>query len=84
MQQPPPRRSRLRRVFAGAVDQNALPLPVSPLLSVPDLVATAAAAQARLVLASPDQLATLAELDAEPPILVNGPHGPWIAALRLR
>jgi hypothetical protein len=37
-----------------------------------------------LVLASPDQLPTLAELDTEPPILVNGPPRPWIAALRRR
>jgi acyl-CoA synthetase (AMP-forming)/AMP-acid ligase II len=69
--------------FAGAVDQKALPLPVSPLLSAPELAA-ASAAQARLVLTSPDQLSTLAELDAEPAILVNGPHGPSIAALQLR
>lgn len=48
------------------------------------LVAAAASAAARLVLASPDQLAGLAGLDAEPAILVNGPHGPWVAALRLR
>ena len=70
--------------FAGAVDQKALPLPVSPLLSAPELAAAASAAQARLVLTSPDQLSTLAELDAEPAILVNGPHGPSIAALQLR
>ncbi len=70
--------------FAGAVDQDALPLPVSPLLSAHELAAAAAAAGARLVLTSPDQLPTLAELDAEPAILIKGPQGPWIAALRLR
>jgi acyl-CoA synthetase (AMP-forming)/AMP-acid ligase II len=70
--------------FAGAVDQDALPLPVSPLLSAPELAAAAKAAQARLVLASPNQLATLAELTAEPTVLITGPHGPWVAALRLR
>lgn len=70
--------------FAGAVHHDAVPLPVSPRLSAHDLATTAGQAGARLVLASPDQLPTLAELDTEPPILVNGPHGPWIAALRLR
>jgi acyl-CoA synthetase (AMP-forming)/AMP-acid ligase II len=70
--------------FAGAVDQDALPLPAGPLLSAVELAATAAAAQARVVLASPDQLPAWAEVDTEPPILINGPHGPWVAALRLR
>jgi benzoate-CoA ligase len=70
--------------FAGAVHQDAAPLPVSPQLRAHDLAAAAAAAGAHLVLASPDQLHRLAELTAEPPILINGPHGPWIAALRLR
>ena len=70
--------------FAGAVHQDMVPLPVSPQLCAHDLAAAAAAAGAHLVLASPDQLHTLAELDAGPPILINGPHGPWIAALRLR
>ncbi|MGH3846552.1 MAG: AMP-binding protein [Pseudonocardiaceae bacterium] len=70
--------------FAGAVDQNAVPLPVSPQLRARDLAAAAVAAGAHVVLASPDQLPTLAESDAEPAILINGPHGPWIAALRLR
>ena len=70
--------------FAGAIDQDALPLPAGPLLSAPELAAAAAAARARVVLASPEQLPTWAELDTEPAILVNGPYGPWIAALRLR
>ena len=70
--------------FAGAVDQQALPLPAGPLLSASELAAAAAAAQTRVVLASPDQLPAWAELDTEPAILINGPHGPWIAALRLR
>jgi acyl-CoA synthetase (AMP-forming)/AMP-acid ligase II len=70
--------------FVGAVDQDALPLPASPLLSASELAAAAAAAGARVVLASPDQLPTWAELDTEPPILIKGPHGPWVAALRLR
>ncbi|MBV8993079.1 MAG: AMP-binding protein [Pseudonocardiales bacterium] len=70
--------------FAGAVDHEALPLPAGPLLSASELAAAAAAARARVVLASPDQLPTWAEVDTEPAILINGPHGPWIAALRLR
>jgi acyl-CoA synthetase (AMP-forming)/AMP-acid ligase II len=60
--------------FASAVGQDALPLPVSPLLSAPELAATAEAAGARLVLAFPDQLSTLAKLTAEPAILINGPR----------
>ena len=70
--------------FAGAVDREALPLPAGPLLSASELAVAAAAARARVVLASPDQLPAWAELDTEPAILINGPHGPWIAALRLR
>jgi non-ribosomal peptide synthetase component F len=64
--------------FAGTIHQGAVPLPVNPLLPV------AAEAGARLVLASVDQLHALADLDAEPPILIEGPRGPWAAALRLR
>jgi len=67
--------------FAGAVDQEALPLPAGPLVSASELAATAAAARARVVLASPDQLPTRAELDTDPAILINQPHGPWIAAV---
>ena len=71
--------------FAGAVDQQALPLPAGPLLSASELAAAAAAARTRLVLASPDQLPAWSDkFDTEPAILINGPHGPWIAALRLR
>jgi acyl-CoA synthetase (AMP-forming)/AMP-acid ligase II len=69
--------------FAGTVAQQALPLPAGPLLSASELVAAAHAAQARIVLALPDQLSAWAELDTEPAILIEGPHGPWIAALRL-
>jgi acyl-CoA synthetase (AMP-forming)/AMP-acid ligase II len=69
--------------FAGAVHQDALPLPAGPLLSAVELVAAAAAARARVVLASPAQLPTWADVNPEPPILINGPHGPWVAALRL-
>ncbi|MGH3695685.1 MAG: AMP-binding protein [Pseudonocardiaceae bacterium] len=71
--------------FAGAVHHDALPLPVNPLLSARELAAAATQAGARLVLTSPDQIPTLtAELDTKPVVLLNGPHGPWLAALRLR
>ncbi len=61
--------------FAGAVHQDAVPLPVSPLLPAPDLAAAAVQAGAQLVLGSPDQIHALAELDAEPAVLVDGPQG---------
>lgn len=71
--------------FAGAVHHDALPLPVNPLLSAHELAAAAAQTGARLVLTSPDQIPTLtAELDTKPVFLLDGPHGPWVAALRLR
>ena len=57
---------------------------MSPVLSVLELTVAAAAATARVVLASPDQLPMLTELNTEPPIFIQGPRGPWIAALRLR
>ncbi|MDQ2882259.1 MAG: AMP-binding protein [Actinomycetota bacterium] len=70
--------------FAGAVHQDAVPLPVSPRLRAHDLAAAAVAAGAHVVLVSPDQLPALTELDTGPAILINGPDGPWVAALRLR
>jgi hypothetical protein len=36
------------------------------------------------VVVSADRVPALADLDALPPVLVDGPHGPWAAALRLR
>ena len=59
-------------------------LPVDLLLPVHDIVAVAAAAAARLVLVSADRIAELAGLQAKPPVLIDGPHGRWTAALRLR
>jgi hypothetical protein len=44
----------------------------------------AAEAGAHLVLASADRIDSLAELEAGPPALVDGPQGLWAAALRLR
>jgi acyl-CoA synthetase (AMP-forming)/AMP-acid ligase II len=70
--------------FTATVQQGAVPLPVNPLLSVHDVVAVAAAAGARLVVTSPDRIPVLAELDTEPPVLVEGPRGCWAAALRLQ
>jgi acyl-CoA synthetase (AMP-forming)/AMP-acid ligase II len=70
--------------FAGVIQQGAVPLPVDPLLPVRDLVAVAAEAGARLVLASADQVHALIDLDTEPPVLIGGPRGLWAAALRLR
>jgi hypothetical protein len=67
--------------FTAAFYRDAVPLPVNPLLAAPDLAAAATQAHARLVLASPEQLPTLTELNTPPPILLHGPHGPWAAAL---
>lgn len=65
--------------FAGTILQKAVPLLVNPLLPAHDLVAVAAEADAQLVLTSADQLHALADLDAEPPILIDGPQGLWAA-----
>jgi acyl-CoA synthetase (AMP-forming)/AMP-acid ligase II len=70
--------------FAGTIQHRAVPLPVNPLLSAHDIVAAAAEADARLVLTSAGQIHALADLDAEPPLLIDGPQGLWAAALRLR
>jgi acyl-CoA synthetase (AMP-forming)/AMP-acid ligase II len=70
--------------FAGTIRHEAVPLPVNPLLSALGIVAAAAEAGARLVLASADQIHALADLGAQPPVLIEGPQGPWAAALRLR
>ncbi|MBV9160890.1 MAG: AMP-binding protein [Pseudonocardiales bacterium] len=70
--------------FAGAMRQGAVPLPVNPLLPAHVVVAVAADAGARLLLASADRITALADLDTEPPVLVKGPQGLWAAALRLR
>ena len=70
--------------FAGTIKHGAVPLPVDPLLPAHDIVAVAAEAGARLVLVSADRLPALADLGAQPPVLIDGPHGSWAAALRLR
>lgn len=69
--------------FAGTIKHQAVPLPANPRLPAHDIAATAANAGARLLLASADQIQTLTDLGTEPPILIDGPQGPWAAALRL-
>jgi acyl-CoA synthetase (AMP-forming)/AMP-acid ligase II len=69
--------------FAGTIRHQAVPLPVNPLLAAHDIVAAAANAGARLLLVSAEQIQTLTDLGTEPPILIDGPQGPWAAALRL-
>jgi acyl-CoA synthetase (AMP-forming)/AMP-acid ligase II len=70
--------------FAGAIEHEAVPLPVNPLLSAHGIVAVAAEAGARLVLVSANHIHLLADLGAQPPVLIEGPLGPWAAVLRLR
>jgi hypothetical protein len=43
----------------------------------------AAAAKARLILATLDTIDALAQLDTKPPLLINGPYGCWAAVLQL-
>jgi acyl-CoA synthetase (AMP-forming)/AMP-acid ligase II len=62
--------------FAGIIKHAAVPLPVNPLLFSHDIVAAAAESGARLLLASVDQIHTLTDLGAEPPVLLDGPQGP--------
>ena len=66
--------------FTATFYREAVPLPVNPLLTAADLAAAATQTHARLVLASPEQLPTLSQLNTPPPILIHGPHGPWAAA----
>ena len=70
--------------FAGTIEHGAVPLPVDPLLPAQSIVAVAAEAGAHLILVSADRVPVLADLDAQPPVLVYGPHGRWAAVLRLR
>lgn len=69
--------------FAGTIKHGAVPLPVNPLLFTHDILAAAAESGARLLLASADQMQTLTDLGAEPLVLIDGPQGPWAAALPL-
>jgi acyl-CoA synthetase (AMP-forming)/AMP-acid ligase II len=69
--------------FAGTIKQQAVPLPVNPLLSAHEIVEAAAKAGGRLLLASAEQVQTLTDVGTEPPVLIGGPERPWAAALRL-
>ncbi len=70
--------------FRGAMKQGAVPLPVNPQLPAIDVAAIATEMGARLVLASAERIHGLADLGAEPPVLVDASQGLWAAALRPR
>jgi acyl-CoA synthetase (AMP-forming)/AMP-acid ligase II len=69
--------------FIGVTQRGAMPLPVNPRLAAAGVAAIAAETGARLVLASAKRIRRLADLDAEPPVLVDGRRGLWALALRL-
>jgi acyl-CoA synthetase (AMP-forming)/AMP-acid ligase II len=64
--------------------RGAVPLPVNPQLPAHLIPPVAAEAGARLVVTSVDRIHALADLAVEPPVLVEGPQGPWAVAIRLR
>ncbi len=70
--------------FVAVMQRGAVPLPANPLLPAHDVAAAAVEAGATLVLAAAERIHVLANLDAEPPVLLPGPQGPWAAAVRLR
>lgn len=70
--------------FVGMLELGMIPLRVDPALSASDVPALATEVGAQLVLASAERIPALADLAAEPPVLVDGPEGPWAAVLRLR
>ena len=70
--------------FAGVIHHGAVPLTVSPSLAAQDIMDLAAAAGARLILATLDIIDALADLDTKPPLLINGRYGCWAAVLLLR
>jgi non-ribosomal peptide synthetase component F len=70
----------------GVMQRGAVPLSVNPRVAAADVAAIAAETGARLVLASAKRIPQLADLDAEPPVLVDGlreRRGLGVAALRL-
>ncbi|MGH3719148.1 MAG: AMP-binding protein [Pseudonocardiaceae bacterium] len=69
-------------VFTGLTRWGAVPLSVNPRLTAADIAAIATETGARLVLTSTKRIHRLADLDAEPPILVEGLRGLWAIALR--
>jgi acyl-CoA synthetase (AMP-forming)/AMP-acid ligase II len=70
--------------FTGTIRRGAVPLPVNPQLSAADVAAIVIHTGARLVLASAELIHGLAELDAGPPVRVDGHQKLWAAALRRR
>jgi acyl-coenzyme A synthetase/AMP-(fatty) acid ligase len=70
-------------VLTCLTQRGAVPLPVNPQLPAHLVAQVAAQVTARLVLTSIDRLRALADLSAEPPVLMEGPGGPWALALRL-
>jgi acyl-CoA synthetase (AMP-forming)/AMP-acid ligase II len=68
--------------FTGAMKRGAVPLAVDPRRPAADVAAIATKTGAQLVLASPEQIHELADLEAEPLALVDGLQGLWTAALR--
>lgn len=71
-------------IVTGVTRRGAVPLPVNPQLPAHLIPPVAAEAGACLVLISIDRIHALADLAAEPSVLVEGPRGPWAVALRLR
>jgi non-ribosomal peptide synthetase component F len=69
--------------FAAIIKHGAVPLPVNPSLSAHEILAAAAESRRRLLLAPADQIHGLTDLGAAPPVLIDGPQGPWAAALLL-
>ncbi|MGH3930147.1 MAG: AMP-binding protein [Pseudonocardiaceae bacterium] len=70
-------------IFLGVMRQGAVPLTVNPALSADEIVAVAAETGARLVVVAAARLRELTDLEAGPPVLLDGPEGPWAAILRL-
>ncbi|MGH3931333.1 MAG: AMP-binding protein [Pseudonocardiaceae bacterium] len=69
--------------FIGAIRQGAVPLPVNPLLEMPDITTVAAETGARLVVASAERIRALATLGAGAFTLLEGPHELGAASLQL-
>jgi acyl-CoA synthetase (AMP-forming)/AMP-acid ligase II len=68
--------------FTGAMQRGAVPLAVDPRRPAADVAAIATKTGARLVLVSAEQIHGLADLEAEPLVLLDGLQGLWTAALR--
>jgi acyl-CoA synthetase (AMP-forming)/AMP-acid ligase II len=70
-------------VLTGLTQRGAVPLPVNPKLPAHLILSIAAEAGAHLVLTSIDRIRALADLTPDPPVVLEGPQGPWAVALRL-